>query len=151
MMKVIVIIALIAAVVVIFALKQDKPETAPISEFPVVKVSVADANVITEIESQPVKKMPKLVDLGAGKCQACKMMTPILEDLKDNYSNSLVVEYYDVWQQPEHGKRYGIKLIPTQIFEDADGGELFRHQGFISKEDIINKWQELGFEITANN
>jgi thioredoxin 1 len=35
-------------------------------------------------------------------------------------------------------------MIPTQIFFDAEGRELFRHTGFLAKEDILAKWKELG-------
>ncbi len=89
-------------------------------------------------------KLPRLVDLGAGKCIPCKKMAPILEKLKKEYAGRLEVEFIDVWKQPDAGKAYGIKLIPTQIFYDAEGKELFRHEGFFSEEDILAKWKELG-------
>ena len=45
------------------------------------------------------------------------------------------------------GKEYGIQAIPTQIFFPApDGKELWRHEGFFAKADILAKWKELGFE-----
>jgi thioredoxin 1 len=52
-----------------------------------------------------------------------------------------------VWQNPDAGKPYGIEVIPTQIFYDAEGKELFRHVGFFAKEDILAKWKELGIEL----
>lgn len=88
--------------------------------------------------------LPRLVDLGAGRCIPCKMMAPILDDLKKEYEGRMQVDFIDVWQNPDAGKKYGIKMIPTQIFYDAHGKELFRHEGFISKEDILKKWKEIG-------
>jgi thioredoxin 1 len=38
-------------------------------------------------------------------------------------------------------------MIPTQIFYAADGEELFRHTGFYSREEILDKWHELGYEF----
>ncbi|HOX05317.1 MAG TPA: thioredoxin family protein [Planctomycetota bacterium] len=93
---------------------------------------------------QPAVALPKLVDLGAGKCIPCKLMAPILEELKKEQAGRFDVVFIDVWQNPDAGKQYGIKMIPTQIFYGADGKELFRHEGFFSKEDILKKWQELG-------
>jgi thioredoxin 1 len=93
--------------------------------------------------------LPKLVDLGAGKCIPCKAMKPILEDLTANYGSTFETIFIDVWENPDAGKQYGINLIPTQIFFDADGNELFRHEGFYSKEDILNKWKEFGVEATV--
>lgn len=91
--------------------------------------------------------VPKLIDLGATKCIPCKMMAPILEELKREYAGRLVVEFIDVWENPNAGQRYQIRTIPTQIFYDASGKELFRHEGFYSKEDILGKWKELGVDL----
>jgi len=88
--------------------------------------------------------IPRLVDLGAGKCIPCKMMAPILEELKTEYRGRFDVAFIDVWENRGASQEYGIRVIPTQIFYDADGKELFRHEGFFSKEDILAKWAELG-------
>lgn len=93
------------------------------------------------------KALPLLVDLGAGKCIPCKMMAPILEDLKQTLVGKLEVQFIDVWQNPDAGKKYGINVIPTQIFYDAQGKELFRHEGFFGKDDILAKWKEFGVEL----
>ena len=96
------------------------------------------------------RKLPRLVDLGAAKCIPCKMMTPILEDLKKSYEARMDVEFIDVWKSPDSGKEYGVKIIPTQIFYSAEGKELFRHEGFFGKEDILEKWKELGVNLGSN-
>jgi len=93
-----------------------------------------------------VGALPRLVDLGAGKCIPCKMMAPILEELKKEYAGRLQVVFIDVWENPDAGRQYGINLIPTQIFFDASGKELFRHEGFFAKEDILEKWKEFGID-----
>lgn len=91
--------------------------------------------------------LPRLLDLGAGKCIPCKMMAPILDELKEEYAGSLEVVFIDVWQDTTVGAKYGIESIPTQIFYDASGKEVFRHEGFFSKEDILAKWKELGVNL----
>ena len=91
---------------------------------------------------------PLLVDWGAGKCIPCKKMAPILEELKVEYAGRMDVEFIDVWKNGDAASRYGIASIPTQIFFDASGKELFRHEGFFAKEDILKKWQELGVDLT---
>lgn len=88
--------------------------------------------------------LPRLLDLGADKCVPCKMMAPILDKMKKDYAGTMVVEFIDVWKNPAAAEPYGIKVIPTQIFFLADGTELFRHEGFYSREDILSKWRELG-------
>jgi thioredoxin 1 len=95
-----------------------------------------------------VAKLPKLLDLGATRCIPCKMMAPILEKLKQDYAERLEVEFIDVWQNPDAAKQYKIEMIPTQIFYGDTRKELFRHVGFISREDILAKWKELGIDLS---
>jgi thioredoxin 1 len=92
---------------------------------------------------------PRLVDLGADKCIPCKLMAPILEELKKEYAGRLDVVFIDVWKDREAGKPYGISVIPTQIFYDASGKERFRHEGFFSKQEILKKFQEIGVDLSA--
>ena len=95
------------------------------------------------------EKLPRLVDVGAGKCIPCKKMAPILDELKKEFAGRLDVEFVDVWVNPKAGDPYKIRLIPTQIFYDASGKERFRHEGFYSREDILGKWKELGVDLTG--
>jgi len=93
--------------------------------------------------------LPRIVDLGADKCIPCKMMTPVLAELTRDYKGQLDVVFFDVWKDRAKGQEYGIQLIPTQIFFDATGKEVYRHEGFISKKEILSKWAELGINLTA--
>jgi thioredoxin 1 len=74
-------------------------------------------------------------------------MAPILEELKKEYAGKMNVEFIDVWENEAAGKEYNVEMIPTQIFYDASGKELFRHTGFFGKEDILAKWKELGVTL----
>ena len=76
------------------------------------------------------------MDLGAGKCIPCKRMAPILEALRVDYTGAVIVQFIDVWQDPDAGRPYRIRLIPTQIFFDRSGRERFRHEGFFGREEI---------------
>jgi thioredoxin 1 len=113
--------------------------------------SPESAKAVEPASAQPGGTLPKLVDLGAGKCIPCKMMAPILEELKGEYKGRFDVVFIDVWENPKAGDPYGIKLIPTQIFLDAKGKELFRHEGFFSKEDILAKWKEFGVSLNSTS
>jgi thioredoxin 1 len=93
------------------------------------------------------RPVPRLVDLGAGKCIPCKAMAPILDQLRVDYAGRMDVVFIDVWQQPEEARNYRINMIPTQIFYAADGRELARHEGFIDREGILRAWAKLGVEL----
>ncbi len=98
--------------------------------------------------AEAAKSLPRLVDLGAKKCIPCKQMVPVLEALTTEYAGRLDVVFIDVWENRAASKEYGIRLIPTQIFYDAAGKELFRHEGYWSKEAILAKFRELGVSLT---
>ena len=122
------------------------PATAPGSAAVPAAAAVPVAAVVA---SPAAANLPRLVDLGAGKCIPCKLMAPILEELKKTYAGKLDVQFIDVWVNPDEGPKYGIKIIPTQIFYDTAGKELFRHEGFFSREDILAKWKEFGVDLSA--
>ncbi|WP_353743174.1 thioredoxin family protein [Desulfacinum infernum] len=103
----------------------------------------AEADSTAEI---PVPGMVTLVDLGAHKCIPCKMMAPILEELKKEYEGRAAVIFIDVWEHREAARRFGIRAIPTQIFYDKDGKEAFRHVGFLDKKSIVHVFRKLGVE-----
>jgi thioredoxin 1 len=125
-LKIVVVVGLIASIAVVFGLKQRGRGG----------------------EDQAAAGVPRLVDLGSVTCIPCKMMAPVLEELKKEYAGRLSVEFYDVVQNPATAKKYGMKLMPTQIFFDASGKELFRHEGFFAKDDILAKWKELGVNLS---
>ena len=104
------------------------------------------ANLLAAAEKSTTA-LPRLVDVGADKCIPCIMMAPILEELKKEYAGSLDVVFVDAWKKPEEANKYRVRMIPTQIFYDASGKELYRHAGFMSKEDILKKLEELNVQV----
>ncbi len=91
--------------------------------------------------------LPKLVDVGADKCIPCIKMAPILDKLKADFAGKMDVQFVDAWKNRQEAGKYGIRIIPTQIFFDPDGRELYRHVGFYGREEILGKWQQLGYEF----
>jgi thioredoxin 1 len=97
--------------------------------------------------------LPKLVDLGSVGCVPCDMMAGELDALALEYAGSVDVSFVDVNKTQEGAalaNELGIQLIPTQVFFDPDGNELARHEGYISKEDIVQAFEELGFPLTES-
>ncbi len=150
--KILIVIGLIAAVAVVIIIKQQHKANsgAVVDEGPVKVAAVPKAEGPEAARVEAPKGLPRLVDLGADKCIPCKIMAPILEELKSEYEGTLKVEFIDVWKNPDEAPKYGIKLIPTQIFYDASGKELFRHEGFFSREDILSKWKEFGVDLSVS-
>ncbi|MDR3567290.1 MAG: thioredoxin family protein [Syntrophobacteraceae bacterium] len=96
------------------------------------------------IPQVPAKGMVTMVDLGANKCLVCKMMSSIVESLQKEYQGKAAIVFIDVWKNPEAGQKFGINVIPTQIFYDKEGTEVYRHEGLMLKGAIISKLSEMG-------
>lgn len=97
----------------------------------------------------PKKPRPKMIDLGAGACIPCKKMKPILEQATIDYQGYADIVFIDVWKDRSQGPQYGIRMIPTQIFFDADGKEVSRHEGFMAREEIDQRLAEMGVKLPA--
>jgi thioredoxin 1 len=151
--KIGIVVVLVISVAVVIAVKQKGDAESSADESLSTANSASEAKTSMSMQNKELEKsnvLPRLVDLGAGKCIPCKMMAPILDELKEEYKGRLKVEFIDVWENSDAGSEYGIKLIPTQIFYSASGKELFRHEGFYSKEDILAKWKEFGVNLVSS-
>lgn len=93
------------------------------------------------------RALPRLVDLGSTGCIPCKAMAPILDGLRVEYAGRMDVIFIDVWKDRAAAEAYGIHVIPTQVFLDADGRELARHEGFIDRATILARWKALGVRL----
>jgi thioredoxin 1 len=77
------------------------------------------------------------IELGADKCIPCKAMQPIMKEIAAEYKGKVQVVFYDVWKNPAPGEYYKIQLIPTQVFIDKNGQEVFRHVGLFPKDELV--------------
>ena len=106
-------------------------------------ISVA-AEVKTKFDKFPEKGIVTMIDLGAKKCIPCKMRAPILVKLKKAYVGKAAIVFIDVWENREQAKRFGIRAIPTQIFFNKNGKEIFRHAGFFDEKSIVSQLIKMG-------
>ena len=91
----------------------------------------------------PVENTVTMVDLGANNCLPCRMMTPIIAELKKTYQGKAAIIFIDVYRDSTSAKKFHAMIIPTQIFFDRKGNEVSRHQGFMEKEEIIKELNSL--------
>jgi thioredoxin 1 len=95
----------------------------------------------------PVKGMITMIDLGAKECVPCKMMIPVMENVERRYKGKAAILFIDVWKDKEPAARFGIKAIPTQIFFNTEGDEVYRHRGFMSEAEIDKVFDRMGLKI----
>jgi thioredoxin 1 len=102
-----------------------KKETKPENNSPAVNNISTNNNYAIEF-----------IELGSVNCIPCKKMQPIMQSIEKKYGGKVKVTFYDVWKDDAPAKKYGIDLIPTQVFLDSNGKELMRHQGFYAEGEI---------------
>lgn len=76
------------------------------------------------------------LELGSTSCIPCKQMQPIMKSIETRYAGQIEVVFHDVMKDRSISQKYGIKLIPTQVFLDSTGKEIMRHEGFFPEEEI---------------
>lgn len=100
----------------------------------------ATASANSHADLLPVVPVPgkvTMVELGADSCIPCRLMKPIIAEVRTDYEDRAAILFVDVWQHPEVGRKFTIGAIPTQIFFDHTGKEIFRHTGFSPKKNIV--------------
>lgn len=84
------------------------------------------------------KKQGKVVmlEIGSVGCIPCDKMKVVMDKLRTDYKDKLEVLFIDVKKDRENMRRFGVTMIPTQVFLDKDGKEFHRHIGFYAFEEI---------------
>lgn len=90
---------------------------------------------------------PVLVNVGVEACPPCQLMAESLLDLQQEYAKLFDTHYYDVHRHKNAAQTFGIRMVPTQVYYDREGQELFRHEGYLSRTHILDRWRDLGYEI----
>ncbi len=65
-------------------------------------------------------------------------MAKVLEDLQSKYGGQISVMYYNIDTDEPMFNRYHVSLVPTLVIMGPSGSEIYRHEGALSKEDMIS-------------
>jgi thioredoxin 1 len=117
-----------------------------LSGFAVLMGPPAASADVKKFSDVPVKGMVTMIDLGAKKCIPCKMMAPILVKMEKQFEGRAAIVFIDVWEHNEQARRFGIRAIPTQIFFNENGKEVYRHVGFMDEKAIVNQLNKMGVD-----
>jgi thioredoxin 1 len=112
----------------LLACQQSKKETD--------KLSMSQASKTDVMPSGKYKL--SFIELGSVRCIPCRQMQKVIKSVKQEYGNEVRTIFIDVVEK--EGKPYAelfkINTIPVQVFLDKQGKEVYRHEGYLSKEEV---------------
>jgi thiol-disulfide isomerase/thioredoxin len=91
------------------------------------------------------RSLPRMWDFGSEKCLPCKTMMGILTPMMSEYAGKVDVRIINVYEEQALASQYRIQIIPTQVFMDSTGKELYRHIGVFTRDSIVSKFKQFGF------
>jgi len=100
-------------------------------------ISISDSNFEQEVLQSDI---PVIVDFWAEWCGPCKALTPIVEELGEDYAGKVKVVKMDVDANPQTPMKYSIRNIPTLLFF-KNGEKVDKQVGLVPKKKLEKKLQ----------
>jgi thioredoxin-like negative regulator of GroEL len=88
---------------------------------------------------------PKILEFDRKLCPICQASERVILAVKDGYPGQFEVEKLYIDEVDTVFRRYKVAFVPTQVFLNAGGQEVARHEGVYKKEALIQKLRELKF------
>jgi thioredoxin 1 len=103
-----------------------------------------ESNTEEELKKALAGGKPLLVDFGANSCLPCRELRPILKEISKEFVGKAEILVIDVYKYQRLAMEYKIAALPTLVFFDNKGKEVFRHPGAMNRDQIVAKLKEIG-------
>ena len=128
----------------LLALKEKAKVEVDEKRLQAIAVPTPSTNTGEEFKKAIQSGKPMLVDFGSNSCMPCRQIRPILKEISQEYTGKATVLVIDVYKFKELAGEYRVQVIPTLIFFDKSGKEVYRHMGAWDKASIVGKLKEAG-------
>lgn len=91
------------------------------------------------------KALPAILEFDRKFCPICKKSELVILTVKDQYPGNFAVRKLYIDEDEAWFRRYKVAIVPSQVFLDPAGQEVYRHEGVFKKEELIKKLRELKF------
>ena len=88
---------------------------------------------------------PTIYEFGRKLCPVCGKNAVVLKEVEAKYRGQIILRFLFIDDDEPLFRAYGVTFVPTQVFLDSSGKEVFRHEGPISQQEVITKLKELKF------
>jgi thioredoxin 1 len=97
-------------------------------------------------QATPAAKVgPTILEFDRKLCPICKASERVILAVKDRYPGQFAVRKFYIDEEEMLFRRYRVAIVPTQVFLDAAGQEVGRHEGVFQQEALIQKLREMKF------
>jgi thioredoxin 1 len=93
----------------------------------------------------PPQTQPQLYEFDRKLCPVCRKSELIIQEVKNLYPGQFAVRRLYIDEHEPMFRQYRVAVVPTQVFVDPAGKEVFRHEGVFLKDQLIQKLRELKF------
>ncbi len=89
--------------------------------------------------------LPKILEFDRKLCPICQASERVILAVKDQYPGQFEVEKLYIDEAEAGFRRHQVAIVPTQVFLNAAGQEVARHEGVYKMAALIQKLRELKF------
>jgi len=97
-------------------------------------------------QAPPAPKVrPELLEFDRKFCPVCKASERVIQTVQAQYPGRFVVRKFYIDEVESFFRRYRVVIVPTQVFLNTTGKEVYRHEGVFKEEVLIQKLRDLKF------
>lgn len=130
-------VAVLAMLIALAGCGRDTPASSSVGAVSVAAAPLPPSPGVALVANATASGLPTIVEFGAKTCASCREMEVILDSVARQTVGKAHVLLIDISKDYEAAQVFQIRLMPTQVFFDAQGHEVDRHMGKLPEAEVI--------------